>query len=295
MPWITVGKENTADIQIHYQDQGEGPPVILIHGWPLSGRSWEKQIPAFIAAGYRVINYDRRGFGLSSQPAVGYDYDTLAGDLSALVTQLELDNFALVGFSMGGGEVARYVGRYGAQRVRQAVFIASVTPYLRQASDNPEGLPSREFEKIQLSILADRPAFLLNFFKKFYNDTALGPNKISDAALNMSWLTAVNASPIGSVACVRSWGEDFRQDLRQLSCPTLVIHGSDDQTVPFSASAKRMPEFVKNSRLEVISGAPHGLTWTHAVEVNQLVLDFLDQSDESRVESGSFRPGVLSP
>jgi len=277
MPLVAAGKENSAEIQLHYEDHGSGPAVVLIHGWPLSGRSWEKQIPALLADGFRVITYDRRGFGQSSQPASGYDYNVLAQDLNAVVAKLSLEDFALVGFSMGGGEVARYVGRYGTKRVRQAVFISAVTPYLRKAADNPEGVEPKVFDEIQEAIAEDRPAFLTSFFKSFYNLRGGPAKEISEEAVRAGWITAVNASPIGTAQCVGAWGEDFRADLKKLDRPALVVHGTADSIVPLEAAGRRMPSLIKDCRLEIIEGAPHGLTWTHAQRLNERLLDFLKQ------------------
>jgi len=275
MSKINVGQENSTPIDLYYEDHGSGKPVVLIHGWPLSGASWEKQTVALLAAGHRVITYDRRGFGQSSQPVTGYDYDTFAEDLHKLMTKLDLRNAALAGFSMGGGEVARYLGKYGSDRVRQAVFIASVPPYLRKAADNPEGVDPGVFDGIQKAIVADRPAFLASFLENFYNVDVLGGKRISSQAVQSHWLIAVGASPTGTHDCVQTWGTDFRKDLAKIAVPTLVVHGDADRIVPLAISGARTHKAVKGARLVTVEGGPHGLTWTHAERVNAELLAFL--------------------
>lgn len=277
MPYLTVGRENTGDIELYYEDHGpvNASPIVLVHGWPLSGRMWEKQVPALLAAGRRVITYDRRGFGESSRPAVGYDYDTLAADLHQLLTALDLRDVALAGFSMGGGEVARYIGTYGTGRVKRAAFLGAVPPYLRKAADNPQGVDASVFEGIQQALAADRPAFLSEFFPNFYNADALGPKRVSEPFVRLSWNIAMDASPIGTIACVSAWGTDFREDVAKIDVPTLVLHGDADRIVPLDATAKRMHEMIKGSRLVVVKDGPHGLAWTHADEVNRALLDWL--------------------
>ena len=277
MPTITVGKENSGDIDLYYEDHGSGNPVILVHGWPLSGASWEKQVPVLLEAGHRVITYDRRGFGDSSKPTTGYDYDTFAEDLNKLVTTLNLQDAALVGFSMGGGEVARYLGKYGSKRVSKAVFIASIPPFLLKTPDNPEGVDGGVFEGIKKGIAADRLAFLSQFLSNFYNLDVLGGKLISDQAVQLSWNIGAGASPKGTLDCVSAWLTDFRNDLKKIDVPTLVIHGDSDRILPLSATGKRTPEFVKGSKLVVVEGGPHGLTWTHAEKVNRELLNFLGQ------------------
>lgn len=273
--YVNVGQENSTPIDLYYEDHGAGKPVILIHGWPLSGASWEKQTAALLAAGYRVITYDRRGFGKSSQPATGYDYDTFAEDLHKLVTTLDLHDFALVGFSMGGGEVARYIGRHGTDRVSKAVFIGAVPPFLLKTPDNQGGVERGVFDGIQQAIAADRPAFLAQFLQNFYNVDQLGGKLISDEYLRLSWNVAAGASAKGTLDCVSAWYTDFRKDLPKVNVPTLVIHGDADRIVPIDASGRRTHEMVKGSRLVVVNGAPHGLIWTHAAKVNTELLNFL--------------------
>lgn len=275
MPHITVGKENSGDINLYYEDHGSGKPVILIHGWPLSGASWEKQIPALLGAGYRVITYDRRGFGRSSQPNFGYDYDTLATDLQALILNLDLQDATIVGFSMGGGEVARYLGKFGTERIAKAAFLAAIPPFLVKTPENPEGVDKSIFDGIEQAIVADRPAFLKQFLANFYNVDVLGGKLISDPAVQASWNIAVGASPKGTLDCVNSWQIDFRSDLKSITIPTLVVHGNADRILPLEATGTRTASFVKGSSLVVIDGGPHGLNWTHAEQVNQALLAFL--------------------
>jgi pimeloyl-ACP methyl ester carboxylesterase len=281
MSYITVDKENSGDIDLYYEDHGTGKPVVLIHGWPLSGASWEKQVSALLAAGYRVITYDRRGFGKSSQPTEGYNYDTLAEDLHKLVTKLDLRDFALVGFSMGGGEVARYLGAYGTERASKAVFISSIPPFLLKTADNPEGVDRAVFEGIEKAIVADRPAFLAQFLKNFYNVDVLGGKLISDQVVQLSWNIGAGASPKGTLDCVSAWLTDFRKDLARIDVPTLVVHGDADRILPLAATGKRTLESVKRSKLVVVEGGPHGIIWTHAEKVNRELLAFLGQTERS--------------
>ena len=277
MNFINVGKENSCDINIYYEDYGSGKPVVLIHGWPLSSSSWEKQIPSLIEAGYRVIAYDRRGFGHSSKPASGYNYDTLAEDLNKIMTKLNLRDAALVGFSMGGGEVARYLGKYGSERVSKAVFMSAIPPFLLRTSDNPEGVDGSVFDGMKKAIKADRPAFLSEFFSNFYNVDILKGTKISDEVVRLSWNVGASASPKGTLDCVSAWLVDFREELKRINIPVLIMHGDADRILPLASTGKRTPEFVKGSRLLVIEGAPHGMNWTHAEEINRELLAFLNE------------------
>ena len=277
MNFINVGKENSCNIDIYYEDYGSGKPVVLIHGWPLSSSSWEKQIPALIEAGYRVIAYDRRGFGHSSKPAFGYNYDTLAEDLNKIMIKLNLRDATLVGFSMGGGEVARYLSKYGSERVSEAVFMSAIPPFLLKTSDNPEGVDGSVFDGMKKAIKADRPAFLSEFFSNFYNVDSLKGTKISDEVVRLSWNIGASASPKGTLDCVSAWLVDFREDLKRINIPVLVMHGDADRILPLASTGKRTPEFVKGSRLVVIDGAPHGMNWTHAEEINRELLTFLNE------------------
>src|ERR1035437_5395923 len=239
MPFVTVGKENSANIELYYEDHGSGTPIVLIHGYPLSGASWEKQVPALLNAGHRVITYDRRGFGRASHPTTGYNCDTFAEDLHKLVTELKLKEFALAGFSMGGGEVARYIGKYGSKDVSKAVIIGGVTPYLIKTSDNPEGVDDSVFTGIEKAVAADRYAFFTEFFKNFYNTDVLMGKRVSEQAVQASWNIAAGASAAASLACVPTWHEDFRNHVAKIAVPTLVIHGESDRIVPISADGSR--------------------------------------------------------
>ena len=277
MPFATVGTENSGNIDLYYEDHGSGDPVVLIHGYPLSGASWEKQVAALLAAGHRVITYDRRGFGKSSQPTIGYNYDTFTEDLHELVTQLKLSDFALVGFSMGGGEVARYFGKYGSKGVSKAVFISAVPPYLLKASDNPEGVDGSVFEGIQKAIVADRYAFFTEFFKNFYNTDLLLGKRVSQPVIQSNWNVAAGASATASLACVATWLEDFRKDLTHVDVPTLVIQGDADRILPIIATGMRTAKLIPGARLVVIKDGPHCITWTHADEVNRELVKFLGE------------------
>ena len=275
MSYVEVGKENSTSIHLYYEDHGSGQPVVLIHGYPLSGASWEKQIPVLLDAGYRVIAYDRRGFGKSSQPTTGYNYDTFAEDLHKLVTQLKLKNFALVGFSMGGGEVARYIGKYGSKDVSKSVIMSGVPPFLLKTADNQEGVDGSVFEGIQKTVAADRYAFFTEFFKNFYNtDVNLG-KRVSEQAVQASWNVAAISSATASVACVPTWHEDFRQDVAKIDVPTLVIHGDADRILPISASGERTAKLIHGAEYVVIKDGPHNIAWTHADEVNSALKQFL--------------------
>jgi non-heme chloroperoxidase len=243
----------------------------------LSGRAWEKQVPALVAAGYRVITYDRRGFGQSSQPWSGYNYDTFAADLNMLATKLNLQGFSLVGHSMGGGELARYMGKYGTKNMDGAVFISGVPPHLISTQDDPNGIPSEVFADLNKQVLVDRPAFLSKFCSDFYNIDVLRGKMASDQDVQSSWIIAVGASPKGAHDCIDAWGTDFREDLKRVNIPVLVIQGDADRIVPIQYSGKRMSEYVKGSKLVVIPGGPHGIAWTHSEMVNRELLNFLKQ------------------
>jgi non-heme chloroperoxidase len=277
MSYVKVGKENSTDIELYYEDHGSGEPIILIHGYPLSGASWEKQVPVLTSSGYRVITYDRRGFGKSSQPTTGYNYNTFAEDLHHLVAHLKLRNVVLAGFSMGGGEVARYVGKYGTKDVTRAVIMSGVPPFLLKTADNPDGVDASVFEGIQKAVAADRYAFFTEFFKNFYNADLLLGKRVSEQAVHASWNVAASASATASLACVSTWYEDFRKDVERIDVPTLVIHGDSDRIVPFAAAGKRTAQLVKG-QLVVIKDGPHNIAWTHAEEVNAALLKFLEKT-----------------
>ena len=275
MSTITVGKENSTSIDLYYEDHGSGSPVVLIHGWPLSGASWEKQTAALLAAGHRVITYDRRGFGRSGKPGTGYDYDTFAADLDKLLTTLDLSDVSLVGFSMGSGEVTRYLGKFGSTRVRKAVLIGTLGPYLVKAADNPEGVDASVFEGIKTAIRADRPAFLMEFLRNFYNYDVTGGKLVSERVLEDNWNVGVGASAIGTVMCVDCWIEDFRKDIAKNNVPTLILHGDADRILPPDATSRRQAKMIKNVKFVELPGGPHGVLWTHADRINSELVSFL--------------------
>ena len=278
MGTIKVGTQNSTDIELHYEDQGEGQPVVLIHGYPLDGNSWEKQTAALLESGYRVITYDRRGFGQSSKTAGGYDYDTFAADLNTLMTELDLNEAILVGFSMGTGEIARYVSTYGAGRVAKLAFLASLEPFVLRTEDNPEGVPQENFDGIVAAARADRYAWFTGFYQDFYNlDQNLG-SRISDEVVRASWNTAVGSAPIAAYAVVPSWLEDFRKDVqavKEAAKPTLILHGTEDRILPIDVTGRRFSALVPAAQYVEIDGAPHGLLWTHTDEVNSALLSFV--------------------
>jgi non-heme chloroperoxidase len=275
MTKVTVGQENNTDIELYYEDHGFGQPVVLIHGYPLNGHSWEKQEMVLLQAGYRVITYDRRGFGASSQPVIGYDYDTFAADLKALVDHLELTEMILAGFSMGTGEVTRYLGSYGSARVAKAVLMGAIPPFLLKTDDNPEGVDRAVFEQIKSAVIADRPAYFKDFLDNFYNTDTYSGTRISEQAWQNSFITAVGASAYAAWACVDTWLTDFRADLPGIDVPTLLIHGNADRILPYQATAARLPGLIKDLRFVTIDGGPHNIAWTHADEVNAALLDFI--------------------
>jgi non-heme chloroperoxidase len=287
MPKVTVGRENSADIEIYYEDHGAGQPVVLIHGYPLSGRAWDKQVPALLEAGYRVITYDRRGFGASSQPATGYDYDTFAADLHTLIEHLDLRDAVLAGHSMGTGEVTRYLASYGSAdhrglplghhrpRVAKGVLISPIPPYLLQTPDNPDGVPQGAFDGFTAAATADTPAWIKGFLDNYYNMDALGGTLVSHQAWQASFNQGVAASALAVVACIGTWTTDFRADLPQIDVPVLVLHGDADQVLPLDKTAKRLPGLITDVQLTVIEGGPHAIPWTHAGQVNTALLDFI--------------------
>jgi len=275
MPYIKVGQENTGSIDLYYEDHGSGQPVVLIHGYPLSGRGWDKQIPPLLQDGHRVITYDRRGFGKSSQPTKGYDYDTFANDLHVLMETLDLRDVTLVGHSMGTGEVTRYLSRFGSARVRKGVLVSPIPPFLLQTKDNPEGVPASLFDGFMHDASQDMPAWMKSFLDNFYNaDKYLG-TLVSDQAYQMSWNLASSAGATAAVACIPTWETDFRADLPKLDVPILVIQGDDDRVLPFPKTGQRLPDMIKDCQLVVIDGGPHGIAWTHSDQVNAALLKFL--------------------
>ncbi|MFD9376450.1 alpha/beta fold hydrolase [Streptomyces sp. NPDC059999] len=276
MPRINVSTDKDHSVELHFEDFGRGRPVVLVHGWPLSGRSWEPQVGPLVEAGYRVITYDRRGFGSSTQPWEGYDYDTLAADLDALLTDLDLRDATLVGFSMGGGEVVRYLHNYGSSRVRQAVLAAAVPPYLHKSADNPDGgLDDAAITQFEDGVRSDRPAFLEGFVTGFFQ-AGEKTDLVSAAQHRYHVHLAEGASPQGTLDCIKAFARtDFRDDLARIDVPTLIVHGSQDAIVPFEVSGKRSHEALPGSTLALIEGAPHGLNLTHAQEFNRHLIDFL--------------------
>jgi non-heme chloroperoxidase len=275
MGYIKVGTENSTDIELYYEDHGTGQPVVLIHGYPLDGTSWEKQTAALLEAGHRVITYDRRGFGRSSKPTIGFDYDTFAADLKTVLETLDLRDVVLVGFSMGTGEVGRYLGAHGSDRVAKAVFLASLEPYLLQADDNPDGVPQSVLDPLLDAAQADRYAFFTDFFKGFFNtDDYLG-NRLSQEALDANMQLAFNASAHASAWAQPSWRTDFRGDIEKIDVPTLIAHGTADNILPIDATGRLFAKALPTAKYVEIEGGPHGMLWTHADEVNQVLLEFL--------------------
>ena len=275
MPTITVGRENSSDIEIYYEDHGAGQPVVLIHGYPLSGRAWDRQVPVLLEAGHRVSTYDRRGFGKSSQPATGYDYDTFAADLNMLLEHLDLRDAVLVGHSMGTGEVTRYLTSYGSARAARGVLVAPIPPFLLQTPDNPDGVPQSLFDGFAQAAAADTPAWMKGFLDNFYNIDTLRGTLVSDQAYQASWNIAVTASATAAVACIPTWTTDFRDDLPKIDVPMLVLQGDADQVLPIDKTGKRLPALLNDVKLVVIEGGPHAIPWTHAAQVNAALLEFI--------------------
>jgi non-heme chloroperoxidase len=275
MSYVTVGEQNGQPVELYFEDHGVGQPVVLIHGYPLNGHSWEKQERVLLQAGYRVITYDRRGFGQSSQPTVGYDYDTFAADLNTLLTRLNLNEVVLVGFSMGTGEVTRYLGTYGSARVSKAVLMGAIPPFLLKTDDNPEGVEQSVFDGIKQAVIDDRPAYFKDFLDNFYNVDVLGGTRISQQAWDNSFIVAVGASAHAAHACVDTWLTDFRADLTKIDVPTLLVHGNADRILPYEATAKRLPGLIKDLTFVTVEGGPHNIAWTHPEIVNKALLDFL--------------------
>ncbi|HET6989440.1 MAG TPA: alpha/beta hydrolase [Kribbella sp.] len=275
MARLIVGTENNADIELYYEDHGAGQPVVLVPGFPLDGRSWERQERVLLEAGFRVITYDRRGFGRSGRPAIGFDYDTLAADLRALLERLDLEDVVLVGFSMGTGEIARYLGTYGSSRVAKAVLIGSLPPFLLRTDENVQGVDGEVFDEIRTAITGDRYAYLEDLFNDLYNVDVLGGTRISDQAWQAAFILAADASPLAMLGCVDSWRTDFRNDLRAIDVPVLAVHGTDDRILPIQATAHRLGMVLDDLHLVTVEGGPHSITWTHPDEVNAALLEFL--------------------
>jgi non-heme chloroperoxidase len=276
MPYVTVGTENSAPIRLYYEDHGSGQPVVLIAGYVQDGSSWEKQTAVLLEAGKRVITYDRRGFGKSDRPTSGHDYDTYAADLSGLVSTLDLQDAVLVGFSMGTGEVARYISRYGSHRVARAVFIGALQPFMLKTEETPAGVPQEDVDSMLDAIKADRYAFFTSFFENFYNlDENLG-SRISEEAVRASWQVAANSSAYASVWAPAAWFTDFRADIDKIDVPTMIIHGTGDRNVPIDITSRQLAKMLPSATYIEIEGAPHGMLWTHGEEINKALLDFLE-------------------
>ena len=275
MSYVTVGQENTAAIRIYYEDHGQGAPVVLVHGYLLDGHSWEKQETALLAAGYRVITYDRRGFGASSRPSAGYDYDTLAADLAALLDQLDLRGVVLAGFCAGTGEVTRYLGTYGDRRVRAAALLAPLPPCLSRGPDNPGGVDRGVLDEFISQISADRPAATKTFLDRSYNIDLLGGVLVSDQAWQNSFHVAITASAAAVSGCATAWREDFRADLARITVPVLVIQGTQDRIMPPEVTGNRLPALLRDARHVTIPDGPHAIIWTHPDQVNHALLGFI--------------------
>jgi non-heme chloroperoxidase len=285
MPYINIGAENGSDIELQYNDHGAGEPIVLIHGYPLNGNSWERQERALLAHGYRCITYDRRGFGDSSQPTVGYDYDTFAADLRALLDHLALDqDVVLVGFSMGTGEVTRYLGKYGSAGIGKAVLIGSIPPYVLQADDNPQGVPRDVFEGLKQAVVADRYAFLDSFLGNLYNADVSVPDRVSEAALRASTQVSYGSGPYATYAAIDSWLTDFRGDLPKIDIPVLAIHGTADRVLPFAVTTGRLRDerLIADLTVVEVPDGPHNVCWTHPDEVNSALLSFLGSAAGER-------------
>jgi len=292
MGFITVGRENSTDIDLYYEDLGSGKPVVLIHGYPLNGHSWERQTRALVDAGYRVIAYDRRGWGQSSQPIAGHDYDTYAADLNVLLEELDLKEIVLCGFSMGTGEVTRYLGNYGSGRVEKAVMLGAIPPFLLKRHDNPEGVDGSVFEGIKETVLKDRYVWFKQFFDDFYNVDKLAPERISDQAWQASFNVACMGSAYSSYACVDTWLTDFRADLPKIDVPTLVMHGTEDRILPFESTAARLPDLIDDVRVIPVEAGPHNIGWTHPEVVNPALLAFVAGGLEGVDQARSQLAGV---
>jgi non-heme chloroperoxidase len=274
--YIEVGSENSNAINLYYEDLGQGTPIVLIHGYPLNGQSFEKQVPALLKAGFRVITYDRRGFGASSKPAIGYNYDTFASDLNTVMETLDLKDAVLLGFSMGTGEVVRYLGTFGSGRVTKAILAGPIPPFLLKTADNPDGVDKSVFDKMQEAIVADRPAHYMSFFKDFFNYDVLGGSLVSEEALQMCWTVALKTSGIASFESVSTWLEDFRDDVAKIDVPTLIIQGVQDRILPIDSTGRRLPDLIKECELVEIENGPHNVCWTHPKEFNEALLQFIE-------------------
>jgi non-heme chloroperoxidase len=277
MSTISVGTENSTDIELYYEDHGSGPVVVLLHGWPVDSRSWEPQLHPLLAAGYRVITYDRRGFGRSSRPATGYDFNTLADDLDVVLSHLDLDEVTLVGFSLGTGEMARYIGTRGTKRLKSCVFIETLAPSFVKSADNPHGVDEAAVAGVQQAILHDRAAWLTGLLGDFLNLDEYRGSRVSEDTVRSLWNAGVEASPYATWACVPDWLDDYREDMARIDVPTLILHGTADRILNIDGQARRMHAALPDTELVEIEGGPHVMCVTHADEVNRALLAFLAQ------------------
>ncbi|GAB3933630.1 alpha/beta fold hydrolase [Micromonospora vulcania] len=282
MPFITVGTENSAPIDLYYEDHGSGKPVVLIHGFPFNGATWEKETTALLNAGYRTITYDRRGFGNSAQPANGYDYNTFAADLDVLMTELDLRDATIVGHSMGTGEVVRYLANYGSQRASRGVLLSPLQPFLLKTKDNPEGVDKSLFDGFQQAIIKDRFAYLTTFCDAFFNYSENKGKLVSEEAFHAHWQIGAGGSGKGTHDCVSAWLEDFRPDLPKIDVPILIVQGDKDNVLPYPVTGQRLAPMMPTASLVTLKGAPHGIPWTHADDVNKAIMDFMKQPAKAR-------------
>jgi non-heme chloroperoxidase len=282
MSFINVDRENSHDVSLYVEDHGQGEAVVLIHGWPLNGASFEKQAMALVEAGYRVITYDRRGFGLSNRPSFGYDYDTFANDLNEIIIHLGLETFSLFGFSMGGGEVARYIGKFGSDRLKAVGFLGSIAPFLLKTPENPTGVEKVVFDGIIEGLQKDRFAFLKQFFGNFFNADEFRGKRISSEALEYNWLIGCRGALMATIQSVTAWQEDFRKDLQNLDIPVLIVHGTEDKIVPIQSSAEVLAKMLPQAQFEKLEGAPHGFLVTHADETTEILKGFLAKHQSSQ-------------
>lgn len=281
MPYITVGKENSSDIKIHYEDHGKGSPVILIHGFPFSGAAWEKQEAELLKTNHRVITYDRRGFGQSSHPSIGYNYDTFADDLHQLIIELNLKDVTLIGHSMGTGEIARYLGTFGSKQISRAIFISPIPPFLLKTEDNPTGVDGSVFDGIKAAIVEDRAEYIAEFIKHFYKTEKGFGKVVSTGKTRTDFHLGTSASAIATLACVSAWLTDFRQDLPKIDIPCLVIHGVDDAILPIEATGELLAKALK-ARLVKVEDGSHGIPWTHADIINKEIIDFMNERTSNK-------------
>ena len=275
MPYVTVGRENSGDILVYYEDHGAGVPIVLVHGYLADGHSWEKQEAALLSAGCRVITYDRRGGGASSRPSTGYDYGTLASDLSLLIDRLDLRDAVLAGCGSGTGEVTRYLGTHGQRRVRAAALLAPLPPCLPWSAASADGAGHGVLDDFCAELAADRPAAVKAYLDRYYNIDVLGGTRVTDQAWQNSFHVAIGVSAAAALGCALAWREDFRADLARISVPVLIVQGSQDRVMPLAATGKPLAAMLGDARLVVIPDGPHAITWTHAAQVNQALLGFL--------------------